>query len=44
MTTQFKETGDFVVTNDGAFAIRPEQYVDFVSFTQQIYVLSSIGR
>ncbi len=35
MTTQFKETGDFVITNDGAFAIRPEQYVDFVSFTQR---------
>ena len=35
MTTQFKKNGEFVVTNDGAFAIRPEQYVDFISFTQR---------
>jgi hypothetical protein len=35
MTTQFKKSGEFVITNDGAFAIRPEKYVDFVSFTQR---------
>lgn len=35
MTTQFKKSGEFVITNDGAFAIRPEEYVDFVSFTQR---------
>ena len=35
MTSQFKKTGDFVITNDGAFAIRPEQYEDFESFTQR---------
>lgn len=35
MTTQFKKKGDFVITNDGAFAIRPEEYDEFVSFTQR---------
>ena len=35
MATQFKKNGDYLVTNDGAFAIHPEQYVDFDSFTQR---------
>ena len=35
MTTHFKKNGEFVITNDGAFAIRPEKYVDFISFTQR---------
>jgi hypothetical protein len=35
MNTQFKKSGEFVITNDGAFAIRPEKYVDLVSFTQR---------
>jgi hypothetical protein len=35
MTTQFKKNGDYVITNDGAFAIRPEEYADLVSFTQR---------
>lgn len=35
MTTQFKKSGEFVITNDGAFAIRPEEYVGFVSFKQR---------
>ena len=46
MTTQFKKTGEFVITNDGVFAIRPEQYVDLVSFTQRdsvgLYILDGI--
>ena len=35
MTTQFKKSGEFVITNDGAFAICPEEYVGFVSFKQR---------
>jgi hypothetical protein len=35
MTAQFKKNGGFLVTNDGAFAIHPEEYVDLVSFTQR---------
>jgi hypothetical protein len=35
MTSRFKKQGDFVITNDGSFAIHPEQEVGFVSFTQR---------
>lgn len=46
MTTQFKKKGEFVVTNDGAFAIRPEKYEEFVSFAQRdsigLYIRSGL--
>lgn len=32
MTSGFKKSGKFVITNDGAFAIRPEEYADLESF------------
>lgn len=32
MASQFKKLGKFVVMNDGAFAIRPEEYDEFESF------------
>ena len=35
MTTQFKKNGELVITNDGAFAIRPEKYEGFISFEQR---------
>jgi hypothetical protein len=35
MTTQFKKNGESVITNDGAFAIRPEKYEEFISFAQR---------
>lgn len=35
MATKFKKQGKFVITNDGAFAIRPEEYDEFISFTQR---------
>jgi hypothetical protein len=31
----FNKQGKFVVTSDGAFAIKPEEYDEFVSFTQR---------
>ena len=32
MTAQFKKIGEFVIMNDGAFAICPEEYDEFESF------------
>ena len=32
MTSGFKKIGKFIITNDGAFAIRPEEYADLESF------------
>ncbi len=32
MTSQFKKSGKFIIMNDGAFAIRPEEYAEFESF------------
>ncbi len=46
MTTQFKKNGDFIITNDGAFAIQPEEYDEFISFTQRdsigLYIRSGL--